>query len=616
MDVELAEIRDFLAEHPPFDALPDQVLDALPRRCEVTYARRGSTVLRAGTDNDRLYLVRSGAVDITDEGQLLDRVGTGGAFGMSALVERGPTRYDVTAREDSLLLTLPMADFDSLVADHPSVAVHFAATHHGRIKTALGQLQAPARGSAVLKTSVRDLLRGTPVTAPPSTSIADAAREMTEAGVSSLVLMEDDRLVGIVTDRDLRRRVLAAGVDPARPVRDVMTVDPVTVDAQALALEAMLEMTGRNIHHLPVVDASGAVLGLVTTTDLVRLERSNPVYLVADIQRQDGVAGLVEQAGRLPAVVEQLVAEDATAADIGRVVTALTDTLTERLITLAEAELGPAPGGYAWVALGSAAREEQALAGDQDHALVLADDADPDDPWWADLAERVTSGLEACGYPRCDGDVMATNPQWRMRVGDWRAQFARWSHEPRPDAVLQAAIFYDMRTLHGDAALVRGLRADVVPMGGRSDLLLAYLAAQAAKMRPPIGFFRGFVLEDAGEHRDTLDLKRGIAAIVQIARIHALRAASTALTTGARLEAAREAGVVAEQTATDLADALELLSYLRLRHQAAQVREGKAPDNHLDPRRLGSLDRRHLRDAFAIVRTAQQGLSSRLPQVG
>lgn len=615
MDVELAEIRDFLARYAPFDALPAKTLDQLPARCTLRYARRGTQVLRAGEPGDRLFVVRSGAVDITDDGQLVDRVGTGGAFGMSALVERVPTRYDVVAREDTLLLTLAQQHFDTLVAEHPAVATYFAVAHHDRIKSALAQLQTPTRGSALLKTQLRDLVRFAPVSAAPQTSITEAARVMADVGVSSLLIMEGAQLVGIVTDRDLRRRVLAAGVLPERPVRDVMTTAPITVRDEALALEAMLEMIGRNIHHLPVVDASGVVIGLVTTTDLVRLERSNPVYLVADIQRQDTVDGVVEQSRRIPSVVAQLVAEDASAHDVGRVVTALTDALTVRLIGLVESDLGPAPAPWSWVCLGSAAREERALGGDQDHALVLADEADPGDPWWDRMAQGVTAGLVRCGLPRCEGDFMATNPELRMRSSDWRERAARWSHEPSPTAVLAAAIFYDMRCLHGDASSVRSLRREMVRMGGRSDLLVAHLAAQAARMRSPIGFFRGFVLEAGGEHRDTLDLKRGIAAIVQVARVYALRAGSTELSTLGRLAAARDQGLIAAETATDLGDAWELLSYLRLRHQAARVREGAAPDNHLDPRSLGSLDRRHLRDAFQIVRAAQQGLGSRLPQV-
>ena len=615
MEVELAEVRDFLAAHPPFDSLPGEVLDDLPSRCTLRYARRGSLVLRAGLTNDRLFVVRSGAVDITDGHRLVDRVGAGGSFGMSALIEHAPTRYDVTAREDTLLITIPQEDVDQLISAHPAVAVHFAATHHDRIRTALGQLQQPERGSAVFRTSVRELLRVPPVMAPPGTTITQAAQAMADAGVSSLLVMDGDHLVGILTDRDLRRRVLAAGVPPDRPVSEVMTPDPVTVRASALALEVMLEMTGRNIHHLPVLDEAGRVVGLVTTTDLVRLERSSPVYLVTDLARQTDVDGVVRLAHRIPRIVDQLVGEDASAQDIGRVTAALTDAVTVRLIQLAEAELGGPPASYAWVALGSAAREEQALGGDQDNALVLADDADPSDPWWGKFAERVVSGLEACGRERCPGDIMASNPRWRMTARGWRAQFAQWSHEPQPEAVLWAAIFYDMRPVHGDTVLVDQLRAEVVALGSRSELLLAYLSGQAARVRQPIGFFRGFVLEDAGEHRDTLDIKRGIAAIVQIARVNALRAGSLALATSERLAAARARGVLSPEAATDLSDAFELLSYLRLRHQAAQARQGIPPDNHLDPARLGSLDRRHLRDAFQIVRTAQHWLSTRLPQV-
>lgn len=615
MQVELAAVRDFLAAHPPFDGLPAATLDALPARCVLRYARRGSVVLRAGEHNDRLFVVRSGAVDITDGGRLVDRVEAGGAFGMSALIEHAPTRYDVTAREDTLLVTLPEPHASELIEAHREVAVHFSATHHDRLRAALLALQQPEHGSAYLRTGVRDLLRPDPVTAGPDTSITEAARRMAEGGTSCLLVLEQGRLVGILTDRDLRRRVLAAGVDPTRPVREVMTADPVTIRAGALALEVMLEMTGRAIHHLPVLDEVGELVGLVTITDLVRLERSSPVYLVTDLARAQDVAGVVELAARIARVVDQLVTQDASAQDIGRVVAALTDAVTVRLLELAEDELGPPPAGYAWVALGSAAREEQALGGDQDHALVLADDADPAHPWWAALAERVTAGLEACGRERCPGDVMATNPDCRRTVDGWREQFRRWSHEPQPEAVLRAAIFYDMRAVHGDRALVDRLRAQAVPLGSRSELLLTHLGGQAARQRAPIGFFRGFVLEDAGEHRDTLDIKRGIAAIVQIARVVSLRAGSPALPTTERLAAARARGVISAEAAADLTDAFELLSYLRLRHQVAQVRAGHRPDNHLDPTRLGSLDRRHLRDAFQIVRTTQHWLAARLPAV-
>jgi CBS domain-containing protein len=205
---------------------------------------------------------------------------------------------------------------------------------------------------------------------------------------------------------------------------------------------------------------------------------------------------------------------------------------------------------------------------------------------------------------------MATNPRWRLTVDGWTEQFATWSRAPEPDAVLNAAIFHDMRHLHGDPELTGTVRR--VAAAHVSPRLLGHLSAQALRMRPPLGFFRGFVLEKEGGHAETLDIKRGIAAVVQLARVHALRVGSSALSTRERLTAAEQAGELDEGSAADLRDALELMAYRRLHHQVVQVRAGARPDNHIAPADLTDRQRRHLKDAFAIVRSAQQRMAARL----
>ena len=613
MEVELAEVRDFLAAHAPFDGLPREVLAGLPRRCTLRYARRGSVVLDVGDRGDGLYVVRSGAVEVRDEtGDLVDRVGTGEAFGMSSLLEHRPTRYRCTAVEDTLLLVLDPAAFDELSGAHPDFATFYAATHHARLSRAIGNLQRATSGSTALGTRVGDLVTREPVTTTPSHSVRDAAAAMAEAGVSCILVVEHLELVGIVTDRDLRNRVLAAGLSPDSAVRSVMTSEPVTLPAEALAFEALLEMVSRDIHHLPVVDETGRPVGLVTTTDLVRLENANPVYLAAAIGGQTTLEGVVAEAPGIHAVLGQLVERDVSAADISRVATALGDAVRRRVVALVEEDLGPAPVPYSWVVLGSAARDEEGFTADQDHAIVLGAEVDEAGAaWFAELAERVTSVLERCGWPRCPGGAMATNPSWRLTVERWRDHFVGWSREPQPDAVLHTAIFHDMRHLAGDRQLAEEVHLISVSMA--SPRLLGHLSRQAIAMRPPLGFFRGLVLERHGEHRDTLDIKRPLSAVVQLARIHALRSGSPALSTRRRLDAAAAAGTLDPELATELRDALELMSYLRLHHQAAQARAGLTPDNFLAPAELTQRQRRHLRDAFEIVRSAQQHLSNHLP---
>ena len=616
LDVELAEVREFLAQHEPFDSLPPAVLDRLPAGMTVEYFRRGSTLIARGQENARLYVLRSGAADVRDaQGTLVDRGGVGACFGSRTITSGSPSAFDVTAIEDCLALVMPAPQFRQLCAEHPQVDAFFDAQRASRMRGAVESLQLSSSGSPILRTRVRDLLGRRPVAVDGTTSVAEAARVMADNGVSSLLVMDGERLTGILTDRDLRNRVLASGVDPTVAVTEVMTADPVTGGVQALAFEVLLDMVGRHIHHLPIVDGRQRPVGIVTATDLLRVEQANPVYLAGDIAKQVDATGVARVSSRLPRAVRALVEQDASADDIGRVVTAVGDAVERRLISLAEAELGRAPVPYCWVTLGSRARLEQALAADQDTAMILDDSVRPDQMAWFDaLARRVTDDLVASGYPRCAGDVMATNPRWRQPLTQWRRQFSSWLLEPVPDAVLGASIFFDMRPIHGEVSLHDELQRHVLAASPGSLRFLAQLARHATSNEPPLGFFRGLVLEKTGDHKDSLDIKRGgVGAVVELARVHALSIGSPAVNTQARIEAVRQAGILAGDTADDLRDAFEFISYVRLRHQAGQVRRGEPTDNFVAPVDLSSFDKRHLRDAFAIVRGAQGVLKHRFP---
>lgn len=619
VDVELAEIADFLAGHAPFDALPERVRRHLPARMTVRYHRRGSSLMAVGADSHDLYVVRSGAIEIRDaDGDLVSRGGEGTTAGSTTLVGTNPSRFDVVAIEDALVLLLPEEVFHELSREHPDFADHFDAERADRLRAAASSVATATAGQAILRTSGRELVRRDPVTVPVGATIREAAVEMSREGVSSILVMDGRQVVGILTDRDLRRRVVAQGRDLDGPVGDVMTTDPVVAPADAPAVELLLTMTERNVHHMPLVEA-GRPIGVVTTTDLMRRERVNVVHVVGDITRQRDVAGVVELAARTPRLVEQLVDQDVGADDITRIVTAVGDAVERRLIALAEEELeeqgyGPPPR-YCWMVLGSRARREQALASDQDHAVILADDApDGAEEYVAALADRVVEGLEAAGYPRCAGDVMASNPRWRQRLGGWRVEFRRWIHEPVPDAVLGASIFFDSRALAGDESLHDRLVDDIAAWVPQGNIFLTHLTREAVAHEPPLGFFRGFVLARAGDHKDTLDLKRGgVGTIVDLARVHALGAGLVSVNTRARLLAAGRAGAMTPGTAASLVDALDFISHVRLAHQVRQVAAGATPDSRLRPSELTAFEQRSLREAFHVVRSAQQALAQRNP---
>jgi CBS domain-containing protein len=472
----------------------------------------------------------------------------------------------------------------------------------------------PDLPATALHTRLADVLRREPITTTVGTSIRDAARLMAEERVSSLLVVEGERLVGLVTDRDLRTRVVAADRDPGEPVGRIMTTDLVTAEPDDLALELVLRMTDRNIHHLPVV-SGGRILGVVTSNDLMRLEQANPIHLVGDIAKAANLAALVPLSRRLPEVVDQLVRQEAAPDVVGRIVTAVGDAIERRLLELAEDQLGPSPAPYVWVVLGSGARLEQNLGSDQDHALVLGDEARPEDyDYFAALAEQVSSGLEACGFPRCPGNIMATNSRWRAPLRAWQRTFTEWVTEPVPDAVLASSIFFDLRALHGDQALFDDLHRHVLALTPGSDRFLAHLTRHAVANQPPLGSFGRFALERRGPRRGTLDLKRGgLHAVVEIARVQALAHGLPEVATLPRLAAVADAGGLSPQTAADLHDAYEFLRRVRLSHQARRLRAGQPPDNRLAPAELSGFDRSGLRDAFQIIRSAQQAVQRSQP---
>ena len=618
MSVEIDEVTSFLAQHEPFSRLPEEELTALSAQLSMIYLRRGDIPIKMGEENAHLHIIRTGAIDVVgEEGVLLDRRESGLTFGYSTLQGEPVSVYEMVAVEDSLIFTLPQEAFSQLAERNPDIARFFSAQSR--------QIRAAARGltdsapTDVLRTPLRELIRTDVLTAPAATTIRDAALLMTEHGVSSLLVVEpgpesDKRLTGILTDRDQRTRVLAAQRDPSEPVGEIMTPQPLTVSADAPAMEALLHMAERGIHHLPVVK-EGALQGIVTQSDVTRLLHNDPVYLAADLSRRTSVAELNGAFNEATRLAGRFVERGSTPAEASSLVTLAADAVARRLCTLAEEELGPPPVEYAFVAVGSQGRREMALASDQDNALVLADDFDAavHGEYFARLSSFVCQGLADAGQVLCPGDMMAMTAQWRMTRSQWIEAFRRWIREPQPEALLNAQIFFDFRVLYGSETLGREVHTAAVEMGRGATRLHAHLASLAARREPPLTLFRGLVVERDGDYANTLDIKKGgTAGIVQMARLFALASGSTVVDTRQRLrEAAGNA--VSRQGAQELLDAFDYLRSLSFQHQARQLREGQQPDYHIDPKGLGRMEREHLRDAFRAIKSMQNALATKYP---
>lgn len=616
MTVELDEVRAFLADHEPFAHLPADTLSRLPQQMSITYVRRGETVINYGDVNDTLYIIRSGAVDVVGpDNMLLDRRDAGRNFGYSTLVDDPRSRYLMAAVEDSVLYMLPRAAFAELVEAFPEMLRYFD-TASRRVKAAAEELKKGSGASDVLRTPVSALAAGARlVTVDGDTPIADCARLMDQRRISSLVVTGGAE-PGIVTDRDFRSRVVAGGVDTRAPIREVMSSPVVTVDEDALVFEAMLAMGELGVHHLGVSGPDG-IVGVITSTDIMRQLQTDPIYLAADVKK----SGRHELAGayrRGAEVAARFLERGASAFEAQKLLTSVADSIARRLFTLGIDELGPPPVPFAFVAVGSQARGEMGPASDQDNALVLDNSYDraAHGDYFARLCEYVCAGLADAGQVLCPGGIMASNPDWRMTQAQWVDTFHTWVTAPEPDALLNAQVFFDFRTLFaagGGEELAAAVHEYAVGAARGSQRLHTHLAALATWREPPIGFFRGFVVERTGDYADTLDVKKGgTAAVVQMARLYAITAGVSDVDTIARIKAA--AGIsVSAKGAEDLLGAYEYLSNLALTHQARQLRAGEQPNYHIDPKALPSRERDALRDAFGVIKSLQSALASKYP---
>lgn len=623
MSTEIQDIITFVSAHDPFTDLPAEEISELCSQAEVSYYQAQSQILHYGESIDSLCMIRSGSVEVFRRtGELYNRLEPGHVFGQMGILMNGHVRYPVRALEDSLIYRFPATAFMELCEKYADFGDYFEVNEHSTLQQVVLN-QADENDMTTVR--VHDITQREPVYLDADSTVHECAKSMTEQRVSSVVVFdqqnpetdEDGETVvmpsGIVTDRDLRMRVLAEGLPLDTPLRDIMSTDLITVGHDAYVYEAMLLMLRHNVHHLPLVRRH-KVTAVVALSDIVRHESQNSLLLVRGIMAQETVEGLVELSSQVPSVMVRMQKEGANSHMIGTAMSVIGRAFKQQLLTIAEDTLGPAPVPYCFLALGSMAREEQLLVTDQDNALILSSDYDEakHGDYFAKLADIVCDGLNACGYTYCDGGIMASNPKWRMTMEGWKEQFSNWIEKPDPQALLNASIFFDLNGVAGKISWAEKLTRFIVNKARKNRPFLAALARNALNRTPPLGFFKDFVVEMDGRQRYSLNLKRrGTAPLVDVIRVHALAEGSLLQNSFDRLEDIADTDLLPDGKRDELSDALEFLSMIRIRQQVAAIEAGDEADNTVVPDTLSGKERRGLKEAFQILSSAQKFLKFR-----
>lgn len=626
MQPEFGDSIRFLLDCPPFDQLDGEQRQWIAGQIKAAYVNEHNVERFFKDYSPALYIVRSGGFDLfTPEGQLIERLESHDLFGFPSLLSGRDVVNRLEVIEDGIIYIIAGADFDKLRQHSRAFERYFIRAHEQRLLTETQHQRRP--GGAVstattpsyadsLQLPIAEVVKRAAVCLPSTATIQQAAQTMREEKISSVMIVDEGRLLGIVTDRDLRNRVVAQGLDYGIHVNAIMTQAPTTVGSHQRLLDALTLMTQENVHHIPVLDANDQPLGMLTNTDLMRQQKSEPVMLISALNKAADLASLVSEASHIPDYMHSFALRVNDAGAVGRLLASLTDTMTRKLIDFYEQEHGVAPASYVWLAFGSQGREDQTLSSDQDNGLLLANDLNEQQlQWFAGLGDYVCEGLAACGVPKCPGNIMASNPDCRRTREGWLERFTTWTESPTPKALMYCQIFFDSRNVRGNKRLYQSYREAVAKLG-RSEFFLGNLARLQSNVQVPLGLFNRFRGTESGKDSDLIDIKRyGLALVNDIVRLYSLHAGLTEPRTLTRLALLQDSKLLNRKDNQALGEAWQFLTQLRLQHQLA-VWGTEQPKNALDPDELSTLVRRQLKTAFSILKDCQQGVGMKFGRIG
>ena len=454
-----------------------------------------------------------------------------------------------------------------------------------------------------------------------TTSIELAARFMTHAGSSAILITPDadNDPVGIVTDNDIRERMIAGNISSKTPVSTIMSAPLIGISGDALIFEGIVKMLEKNVDHLLIRDPQGQYFKVISAKNLLKNQQYILTKLISDIDKVESPLQLTSLKNQLPLLVQRLFETSPDARNLTRIISAVAEAFMTKCLTLAIEELGPPPCKYAFLALGSVGREEQTLVTDQDNAIVY-ENIDPEQEkevaaYFQNMGEKVCTWLDDAGYALCKGDVMAKNPKWCQPVNIWQQYFQTWVSAMEPADLLDTKIFFDFRWVHGDVQLVNELRTFLNDLTAQKSLFFYHLAQNCLQSKPPLNLFKNIVVESSGAHREMFSIKKAMTPLVDYTRIYALRHGITETNTFARFNQLQAKGHLSKKECQELTLVYKYLLELRFKHQIIALRAGNIPDNYINPKQVTEMEQVLLREALAQVADFQTKMSFDFKQI-
>ncbi|MDD2684968.1 MAG: DUF294 nucleotidyltransferase-like domain-containing protein [Gallionella sp.] len=620
----------FITKHAPFDHMELGHVMWMLERMKLGYYAEGEVIVspEQGTV-DRFVVIKQGVVHgeqsvakASDADTWLE-LGEGECFPLGALLAHRPVASVYRAGGDSFCYELAAPDFSELIGKSAPFRDFCTRRIANLLEHSKQVIQAQYTQSSAEQQSLTSplsaVIRRAPVTCSPDTPIREVLKIMREQRIGSMVAADEkNHPLGILTLHDVLERIAIPQIDIDLPVISIMSTQLSALPPQAMAHEAALMMAKHGFRHVLVVE-NECLVGLVSEKDLFALQRVGLRQVGSAIRHAETVGQLQQGAADIRRMAHNMMAQGVAPEQLTQFISTFNDLLTARVVELEYQSCGLVDtelhAGLCWLALGSEGRFEQTLSTDQDNAIIFTVPegmtAEQVRQQLLPIARRINETLALCGFPLCNGEIMASNPKWCLSVDEWQEVFSKWIDRGSPEALLHASIFFDFRALSGATVLADELRLWLTRHVRGNQRFLHQMAANSLRNRPPLGLVRDFVV-GAG---NTLDLKmNGITPFVDAARIFGLASGSSHTNTIQRLRASAAALHVPVAEVEAWINAFLFIQMLRLRHHyeviAAQAGgECDHLDNLIDPERLNELDRRILKEAFRQARKVQAKLT-------
>jgi len=615
----------FFAKHAPFDRMERAHLLWMLERMQLAYYAKGELIAspQQGVAT-RFLVIKQGLVrgsrPASAQQDAVLELHEGECFPVGALLAHRAVTSEYRAEEDVFCFELSAPHFLELI----ELSVVFkdfctrriAALFEQSTQAMQARLSQVSTEQQSLSSSLESIIRVAPVTCTPATSIRAALQMMRDAHLGSMIVTDlAQKPLGIFTLRDLLERVVLADLPIDQPISNVMSSQPVTLPPGALAYEAAMVMAREGFRHVLVTEQNGTLRGIVSERDLFSLQRVGLRQLGTSIRQADSVATLVLLSTDIRKLTHNMMAQGVAAEQITQLISTLNDLLTVRIIELECISSGlqqpdSCSTTLCWLALGSEGRLEQTFYTDQDNGIIFSvpagETADSMRQRLLPIAQRINNTLASCGFPLCSGGIMASNPKWCLSRDEWQQTFADWIDHGSPEDLLNASVFFDFRSLYGNASFADSLHVWLGRKIAGTPRFLQQMAANALRNRPPLGVVRDFVVDQ----QDTLDIKlNGTTPFVDAARILSLACGSTATNTVQRLRDVAQSMHISTAEIEGWIDAFYFLQTMRLLHQYKCSAQGVAMNNHINPKQLNDLDKRILKEAFRQSRKMQSRLA-------